>query len=125
LRHGLGLFLLSQAKQVVEIFDQPDFPRHQARAGQAHECIQVRPGDRLDAETAAPARAEPAKRIPDIFELGRQRRRFELGLELGALLELPRPLDQALQDLPVRDAVLKRSEIKRLFGERPQLIAEG
>jgi hypothetical protein len=121
----LSLFLLSQAKQVVEIFDQSDFPRRQARARQAHECIEVGPGDRLDTEATAPARAEPAKRIPDVFELGRRRRRFELGLELGALLWLPRPLDQALDDLPIGNAVLENSKRKRLFGERPQLVAEG
>jgi hypothetical protein len=60
-----------------------------------------------------------------VLELERKRRRRELGLELGASLWLVRPLNQALEDLPIGNAVLERRELEMLFGERPQLVAEG
>jgi hypothetical protein len=113
------------AKQIVQHFDQLDFERSQAQPGQADERVGIRPADRLDRETGTSARAEPAERIPDVAELVRQRRRLELGLELGALVGLSRPVKQPFEDLPIRDAVLQRRELKGLFGERPQLVAEG
>ena len=68
---------------------------------------------------------EPAKGRPDVLKLERERRRLELGLELGAPLRLPRPIEQALEDLPVRNAVLERRELEIFLGESPQLVAEG
>jgi hypothetical protein len=60
-----------------------------------------------------------------MLELERQRRRLKLGLELGALLRLARPLEQALKDLPIRNALLEARELEMLFGKGPQLVAEG
>jgi len=60
-----------------------------------------------------------------VLELERERRRLELGLELGAPLRLARPLEQALEDLPIRNAVLERRELEIFLGESPQLVAEG
>jgi hypothetical protein len=102
-----------------------DLPGRQAHPGQANERGQVLPADRLDREAGAPARAEPAEIIPEIGQLVRQRRRLKLGLETGALLRLVRPLDQALEDLPIGNTVLERRQIEALFSERPQLVAEG
>jgi hypothetical protein len=122
LGHWSGLLA---AKEIVQHFDELDFERSQARAGQPDKCVQVRPADRLDREARSPARAQPAERIPDVAELVRQWRRLELGLELGELVGPSRPLEQPLEDLPVRDAILERRELEGLFGERPQLVAEG
>jgi hypothetical protein len=61
-----------------------------------------------------------------VLELQRKRRRVELGLDLGAPLRLEcRPIEQALEDLAVGNTVLKRRQREILFGERPQLVAEG
>ena len=68
---------------------------------------------------------EPAEGRPDVLELERERRRLELGLELGAPLRLARPLQQALEDLPIRNAVLERRELEIFLGKSPQLVAEG
>ena len=122
LRHRSALWF---AKEIVEHFDQLDLEWRQAHAGQPDEGVQIRPGDRLDRETRSPARVEPAERVPDVLELERQRRRREFGLELGALVRLVRPFEQALKDLPIWDTILKRDELERLFGECPQLVAEG
>ncbi len=56
----------------------------------------------------------------------RERRRFELGLDLGAPLRLEcLPLEEALEDVAVGNAVLERRQREILFSERPQLVAEG
>ena len=68
---------------------------------------------------------EPAEGRPDVFKLERERRRLELGLELGAPLRLARPLEQAFEGMPIRDAVLERRELEIFLGESPQLVAEG
>jgi hypothetical protein len=102
-----------------------DFPGRQARSRQTHKGVEIAPADRLNREAGSPARAEPAERIPDVGELVRQRRRLELGLELGPLVGLLRPLKKPLEDMTIRDAVLERGELKGLFGESPQLVAEG
>jgi hypothetical protein len=68
---------------------------------------------------------EPAEGRPDVLELERERRRLELGLDLGAPLRLVRPIEQTLEDLPIRNAVLKRRELEIFLGESPQLVAEG
>ena len=60
-----------------------------------------------------------------MLELERERRRLELGLELGAPLRLMRSLEQALEDLPIRNAVLERRELEIFLGKSPQLVAEG
>ena len=60
-----------------------------------------------------------------MLELERERRRLELGLELGAPLRFVRPLKQTLEDLPIRNAVLKRRELEIFLGKSPQLVAEG
>jgi hypothetical protein len=60
-----------------------------------------------------------------VLELEGKRRRLELGLERGALLRLMRSLEQALEDLPIRNAVLERRELECFLGKRPQLVAEG
>jgi hypothetical protein len=103
LRHRSAFWF---AKEIVKHFDQLDLERRQANAGQPDEGVQIRPGDRLDRETRSPARIEPAERVPDVLELERQRRRREFGLELGALVGLVRPFEQALEDLPIRNAIL-------------------
>jgi hypothetical protein len=68
---------------------------------------------------------EPAEGIPDVLELERERRRLKLCLELGAPLRLARPLEQTLEDLPIRNAVLDRRELEMSLGKSPQLVAEG
>ena len=60
-----------------------------------------------------------------MIELERERRRLKLCLELGAPLRLARPLQQTLEDLPIRDAVLERRELEIFLGKSPQLVAEG
>ena len=60
-----------------------------------------------------------------MLKLERERRRRKLGLELGAPLRLVRPIAQALEDLPVRNAVLERRELEIFLGKGPQLVAEG
>jgi hypothetical protein len=124
LRHGSTL--LRGTKQIVEIFDQADFPGRQAQPAEADERVELRPADRLDREASAPARREPAKGIPDVLQLKGQIGRRQLGLILGALLRLERrPIEQALQDPAVGNAILQARQLKGLFGEGPQLVAEG
>ena len=60
-----------------------------------------------------------------MLKLERERRRLELSLELGAPLRLARPIEQTLEDLPIRDAVLVRRELEIFLGKSPQLVAEG
>ena len=60
-----------------------------------------------------------------MLELKRERRRLELCLKLGAPLGLARPLEQAIEDLPIRNAVLDRRELEMSLGKSPQLVAEG
>jgi hypothetical protein len=60
-----------------------------------------------------------------MLELERERRHLELGLELGALFRLVRPIEQALEYPPIGDAVLDDRELESLLGESPQLVAEG
>jgi hypothetical protein len=60
-----------------------------------------------------------------MLKLQGQRRGRELGLELGAPVGLMRPLDQALEDLPIGNTVLERRELEIFLGESPQLVAEG
>jgi hypothetical protein len=56
----------------------------------------------------------------------RERGRFELRLDLDAPLRLERPpLEEALEDFAIGNAVLKRRQREILFSERPQLVAEG
>jgi hypothetical protein len=68
---------------------------------------------------------EPTESVPDMLKLRGQRRRRQLGLELGAPVGLMRPLDQALEDLPIGNAVLERRELEIFCSEGPQLVAEG
>ena len=118
--------LLRIAKQIVEIFDQANFVRTEPDAGQPGESLQVGPGDRLNGKPGTPARREPAKRVPDVLELERQIRCFELGLDLGAPLRLERlPIEEALEDVAIGNAVLDRRQREIFFGKRPQLVAEG
>ena len=112
-------------KEIVQHLDQLDLERRQADAGQPDERVEIRPGDRFGREARAPARVEPAEGRPDVLELERERRRPKLGLELGAPLRLARPLEQAFEDLPIRDAVLERRELEIFLSESPQLAAEG
>jgi hypothetical protein len=61
-----------------------------------------------------------------VVELQREWRRFELGLDLGAPLRLERlSIEEALEDVAIGNAVLDRRQREILFGERPQLVAEG
>jgi hypothetical protein len=61
-----------------------------------------------------------------VLELQRERRRLELGLDLGAPLRLERlPLEETLEDVAVGNAVLERRQREIFFGESPQLVAEG
>ena len=121
LRHGLGF----PAKEIVQHLDQLDLERRQADAGQPDERVEIGPGDRLGREAGPPARVEPAEGRPDVLELERERRRLELGLDLGAPLRLVRPIEQTLEDLPIRNAVLERRELEIFLGKSPQLVAEG
>ena len=69
---------------------------------------------------------EPAERRPDVLERMRKRWRFELGLDLGAPLRFEaRPIEKSLEDVAIGNAVLERRQREILFGERPQLVAEG
>jgi hypothetical protein len=68
---------------------------------------------------------EPAEGRPDVLKFERERRHPKLGLELGAPLRLVRSIEQTLEDLPVRNAVLERRESEIFLGESPQLVAEG
>jgi hypothetical protein len=112
-------------KQIVEIFNQPNLPGRELHPGKPDKCVQIRPRDRLDAKTGPPSRIEPAERRPDMRQFIRQRRRLELGLDLGALIGLARPLQQSFEDLPIWDAVFQRRKLEGPFGECPQLVAEG
>jgi hypothetical protein len=61
-----------------------------------------------------------------VLELQRERRRFELGLDLGAPLRLERrSIKEALEDVAIGNAVLDRRQREIFFGKRPQLVAEG
>ena len=123
LSHGLDFLA---AEKIVEHLDQLDFPGRQAHAGQPDEGVEIGPADRLDREAGPAPGVEAAERRPDVLELQRERRRFELGLDLGAPLRLERlPLEEALEDVAIGNAVLDRRQREILFGERPQLVAEG
>ena len=102
------------------------FQGRQARPGQPDEGVEIAPADRLDREAGPAPRVEAAERGPDVLELQRERRRLELGLDLGAPLRLERlPLEETLEDVAVGNAVLERRQREILFGKRPQLVAEG
>ena len=121
--HGLD-FLAPE--KIVEHLDQLDFPGRQARPGQPDEGVEIGPADRLDREARPPPGVEAAERGPDVLELQRERRRFELGLDLGAPSRFERlPIEEALEDVAIGNAVLERRQREILFGKRPQLVAEG
>jgi hypothetical protein len=123
---GLRSLDLLAPEEIVEHFDQLDFPGRQADAGQPDEGLEIAPADRLDREAGPPPGVEPTERCPDVLELQRERRRFKLSLDLGAALRLEcLPLEEALEDVAVGNAVLERRQRKILFSERPQLVAEG
>ena len=117
---------LLAAENIVEHLDQMHFPGRQARPGQPDESVEICPTDRLDREAGPPPGVKAAERGPDVIELQRERRCFELGLDLRASLRLERlPIEEALEDIAIGNAVLKRRQREILFSERPQLVAEG
>jgi len=117
---------LLAAEKIVEHLDQMHFPGRQARPGQPNEGVEIGPADRLDREAGPAPGVETAERGPDVIELQRERRCFELGLDLRASLRLERlPIEEALEDVAIGNAVLDRRQREIFFGKRPQLVAEG
>ncbi len=54
-------------ERIVETFQNPDFPWHQRNLGHSHECIEIGPFERRDAEAAARfPPPEPMIGVPEI-----------------------------------------------------------
>lgn len=109
------------------MLDDADLPRHQCRARQPDKGVDIGPADRVEAETVrAAASAETAEGRPEIAELGRERRAFQFGFVFRSAFWPQGPFDEPFQRLAIADAVgVDGVQRKGLFGEGPQLVAEG
>lgn len=113
-------------KQVVEIFDDRDFPRRQFDFREPHECVDVRPFDRHRAEAIRTfATSQPLENIPEIIERWRRGRTLKGRLVLRNLCRIPRPINQPLQRGAIGDAVFNDIQLKRLLCVCPQFVSEG
>ena len=84
-----------------------NFPRREPNTGQPHECIDVSPFDRGDAETVATAALPNSDEGgPEIICSRRQFRHRQLRLDFGTTLGGARPLQQAFQRVAQAVALL-------------------
>lgn len=93
--------------QIVEVFEDLDLPRRQAKAAAPQEGIDLGKADRIRAEAvgAAPTR-QADKRPPQIGERLREGRDGEVGFVFGPPLRILGALDQPFQRLAPGNAVL-------------------